>query len=130
MPRPPFPSPAVAAEPAAWRWRNHIGDFDWSEWHPLQSQTPDEFRRQFSNGFARGEFELEPLYAVRGDRETTILECAKIAKFGAKECTDGDTDWHKGYRYAANATALEIESAILSLQSKAGEASGKVDGNG
>lgn len=53
-----------AGEPVAWRWRNHVGDFDWSEWHPLQAQTPEQFKKQFENGFARGEFELQPLYAA------------------------------------------------------------------
>jgi hypothetical protein len=49
-----------------------------------------------------------------GEREAAILECANIAKVGAKQCDDGDTNWHQGFRYAANATALEIESTIRS----------------
>lgn len=54
-----------------------------------------------------------------GEREAVIEECAKIAKFGAKDCDEGNTDWHKGFRYAANATALEIERAIRALSRQA-----------
>lgn len=57
-----------------------------------------------------------PVQPGAGEREATIRECARIAKFGAKECADvGDTDWQKGFRYAAHATALEIENKILAL---------------
>lgn len=52
---------------------------------------------------------------VSGRDAATLEACAQIAKSGAKECTDGDTDWHKGFRYAAHSTALEIESSIRSL---------------
>lgn len=52
---------------------------------------------------------------VSGRDAATLEACAQIAKSGAKECTDGDTDWHKGFRYAAHSTALEIESSIRAL---------------
>jgi hypothetical protein len=44
-----------------------------------------------------------------------VEACAKIAQFGAKDCDDGDTDWHKGFRYAANNTALQIADRIRAL---------------
>jgi hypothetical protein len=73
----------------------------------------DESDKRAVMSFTRWLLSL-PSAPVSG-RDAAIEECAKIAKFGAKECTDGDTDWHKGFRYAANATALEIESSISAL---------------
>lgn len=49
-------------------------------------------------------------------QKDTIEECAKIAEAGAKHCSDGETEWHKGFRYAANSTALEIAARIRGLR--------------
>lgn len=47
-----------------------------------------------------------------GVRKAAFLECAAIAKKGAKQCSEGDSDWHRGFKYAANATALDIADSI------------------
>ena len=45
----------------------------------------------------------------------TVEACAKIAKAGAKDCTEGDSEWHRGFRYASTNTALQIASSIRAL---------------
>jgi uncharacterized membrane protein len=46
--------------------------------------------------------------AVSAERE----RCAQIAEKGAKDCTEGDSEWHTGFRYAATNTALQIADLI------------------
>lgn len=103
------PSATGAAEPVAWRTKNDFGQWSFSE-NPLWDTS-------------------EPLYAtppVGGDREA-LLWAADVAAKGAKQCSDGDSEWHEGFRYAAENTALGIEAdlrraaAALPVQPGAGE---------
>lgn len=67
-----------------------------------------------------GHLETRALQAeaqVETARAKAIEECAKIAETGEKDCAEGDTNWHQGFRYAAKNTAIQIASRIRSLTS-------------
>jgi hypothetical protein len=54
--------------------------------------------------------------------ENELLEkCAKIAEAGAKQCFEGDTPWHEGFKYAATNTALGIAASIRALKTRDGK---------
>jgi hypothetical protein len=45
-----------------------------------------------------------------------IDECVLVALGGAKQCAPGDSEWHRGFRYAASNTALLIADRIRALK--------------
>lgn len=56
-------------------------------------------------------------FTMRRIRAEIIEECAQIAGNGAKDCCEGDSEWHRGFRYAATNTALQIADRIRALKS-------------
>lgn len=48
---------------------------------------------------------------VQSAREM-LLWASGVAAKGAKQCSDGDSEWHKGFRYAAENTALDISADL------------------
>lgn len=84
------PSPTVAAEPVAWRWRNRNG----GDWHVVNYKIANA-----------DHIIAEPLYAtppVRGDREAIAMLLDKIAK-------------EKSNIYLSSVCTFAMADAILSL---------------
>lgn len=107
------PSPAVAAEPVAWRWRYKAGDRPASPWKLLDSEGADKWNWSPA-------LEFEPLYAtppVSGDREV-LQNLANAMRFVLAFYEPGqrtlDTNAWKSAEAGAR-HALKDADAILSL---------------
>lgn len=58
---------------------------------------------------------LKAAAILRGHTQTPnelLMWAAGVAEKGAKQCSDGDSEWHRGFRYAADNTAKGIAADL------------------